>query len=76
MSDDSIKDLLPGIDQVVSRSGTRHIVGPQSSKLHGGRVSTLCGMGLRPGEGPFELLRDCVFCREEWFDPRRKGNTV
>jgi hypothetical protein len=72
MADDSIKDLLPEIDQVVSRSGTRHIIGPQASTHHSGRISTLCGMGLRSEEGPFEPLRDCVFCREEWFDSRRE----
>jgi hypothetical protein len=74
MADDSIQDLLPGIDRVVSRSGTRHIIGPQDSKFHGGRISTLCGMGLRPGEGPFEPLRDCIFCQEEWFDSRRSAD--
>jgi hypothetical protein len=51
-------------DAIVSYGRTRHLVGPQSGTLHVGRVSTLCGMGLHPDEGPFEPLRDCDFCIE------------
>jgi hypothetical protein len=50
---------------IVSRSGTRHFIWPQLSELHAGRISTLCGMGLHPDEGPSESLRDCVFCQTD-----------
>jgi hypothetical protein len=57
---------------MVSRSGTRHIVGPQSSRLHTGRISALCGFGVPPEDGPFEALRDCMFCVKAAAELERK----
>jgi hypothetical protein len=50
---------------IASSSGTRHLIGPPFSKLHAGRISTLCGMGLYPDEGPFAAVGHCAFCQEE-----------
>jgi hypothetical protein len=56
----------------VSRSGTKHIVGPPSSKLQGGRISALCGF-TRLEDIPFETLPDCMLCEKETAEARRKA---
>src|SRR5262245_49568057 len=59
---------------IVSRSGTRHIVGTglYSSKADAGRIATLCGFAPCPDEGPFDAIRDCIFCQEEAADAARR----
>jgi hypothetical protein len=57
---------------MVSHSGTRHIVGPQSGRPNG-RISALCGFSLCPDEEPLEALRDCEFCQKEAAAARRKA---
>jgi hypothetical protein len=56
----------------VSCSGTKHIVGPQSSKLQAGRISALCGFSSCPEDEPLEALRDCEFCQREAFVAARR----
>jgi hypothetical protein len=57
----------------VSRSGTKHMVGPQSSKLQAGRISALCGFSCSPEDELFEALRNCEFCEEEAAAARHKA---
>lgn len=56
---------------MVSRSGTRHIVGPQSGDVTG-RVRAMCGFTLYSEEEPLEALRDCEFCQREAFVAARR----
>jgi hypothetical protein len=56
---------------IVSRSGTRHIVGRppglQGILAHAFRTTTLCGFGIRPEDAlPLSAAkRDCLFCISE-----------
>ena len=82
MKKESIVDEFEGKETIVSHSGTRHMVsdGSIGSQRHGGRVTTQCGMGLKPdiegtppreavpgdlGRGPFLATGDCQFCRAQ-----------
>jgi hypothetical protein len=47
---------------LVSRSGTIHLVSCASDS---GRTGALCGFSQYADDGPFEALRECVFCREK-----------
>src|ERR1044071_5353655 len=72
-------DLFEGKPTIVSHSGTRHLIsdGTIGAERHGGRVTTQCGMGLKPDiggidarepiagdvtPGPFIARQDCQFC--------------
>jgi hypothetical protein len=59
------------LEMIVSRSGTRHIVGTPPGfgpiRAHGFCTTTVCGCGIRPEEAlPLsEATRDCEFCLRE-----------
>jgi hypothetical protein len=55
---------------IVSRSGTRHIVGRQ---VHQFRISTLCEFGIKPEEALLlsQAVCDCPFCLAEAEEQRR-----
>jgi hypothetical protein len=57
---------------VISRSGTRHIVGRPRGGLHSGRISTLCEFGIRPDDVLEIAARDCEFCLQELELIRRR----
>jgi hypothetical protein len=63
---------------IVSRSGTRHIVGSppgfRSVHAHAFRTTTLCGFGVKPEEAlPLsQAVCDCPFCLAEAEGQRRK----
>jgi hypothetical protein len=49
----------------ISRSGTRHTLGPAGSVLTGGRIVALCGFSQnRDEEPPGEEVRVCGWCLE------------
>jgi hypothetical protein len=55
----------------ISRSGTRHILGPGSSQLPG-RIAALCGFSHGPDdEPPGEEIRICGWCLEAEERARR-----
>jgi hypothetical protein len=56
----------------ISRTGTRHILGPTDSKLQGGRLTALCGFSQRPEEEtPGEAIQICGWCLEAEDRARR-----
>jgi hypothetical protein len=49
----------------ISRSGTRHIIGPSDVTLHRGRLTGLCGFSQSPDEETHpEAVQECDRCRE------------
>ena len=50
----------------ISRSQTRHIVGPPAGERFTGRVFSLCRFSVHPGDEdlPAEAIRDCGECQE------------
>jgi hypothetical protein len=71
MANDPIKDLqLKQEVMITSASGTNHI---DSVRRQNGRLLALCGFSVDPDEGPFQTLRDCVFCEKEAADAKQKA---
>jgi hypothetical protein len=56
----------------ISRTGTRHILGPAVSQLQGGRLTALCGFSQsRDEEPPGEAIQICGWCLEAEDRARR-----
>jgi hypothetical protein len=64
---ETAEPVLPAT--IISRTGTRHIVGRPGGIVtaHAFRTTTLCGYGVRPEEAltEAEAVSDCQFCLEE-----------
>jgi len=64
------------ISYLISRTGTRHIVGSWKKTLNAlhspGRITTLCEFGIRPHEVLEVAERDCEFCLRELEIYRRR----
>jgi hypothetical protein len=54
-------------ETIISRTGTRHIVGP--------RRAAICNFTVRPDEAltEAEVVSDCQFCLDEWAGQQRKA---
>jgi hypothetical protein len=57
----------------ISRSGTRHVIGPAVSQMQGGRIVALCGFSQLPDdeETPAEAIQLCGWCAEAEERARR-----
>lgn len=62
---------------IVSRNGTRHIVGvPLGQRYLSGhrfRITCLCGWGANPNDTPAVAVRDCQFCLRELAEVKKRA---
>ena len=70
---DPMEPYLKG-ETIVSRTGTRHLVGRREKYHHHGRVSTWCWFGIRADEAltAADAVRDCQFCLDEVKQVKRR----
>jgi hypothetical protein len=67
---DAVPDAVPD-PTMVSRSGTRHIIGPAGQSPIG-CTRALCGYSMHPDEESPTAVRDCDFCAREVAEARRE----